>query len=126
VFNNDVNIHKKSWLEHLHHILMVFQKLKVVNLRPNPSKCCFGWKNITFLRHVVNYEGSHHDPNKVAIVEDFHVPRTIINVHNFLALTRYCKKIILGYPKIAKPFFALIKKECKFLSHQYVKLLLLL
>lgn len=74
----------------------------------------------------MNCEGSHHDPNKVAIVKDFHVPRTIINVHAFLGLTRYCKKIILGYAQITKPFFALIKKECKFLSHQYAKLLLLL
>jgi hypothetical protein len=94
---------------------MVFQKLKVVNLKPNPSKCCFGWKNITFLGHVVKYEGSHHDSKKVAIVEDFHVPRTIIYVHTFLGLTRYYKKIILGYAKITKPLFALIKKECKFL-----------
>lgn len=37
----------------------------------------------------MKYEGSHHDPKKVAIVEDFHVPRTIINVHAFLGLTRY-------------------------------------
>jgi hypothetical protein len=105
---------------------MVFQKLKVVNLKPNPGKCCFGWKNITFLGRVVNCEGSHHDPKKVTIVEDFHVPRKIIKVRALLGSIIYCKKIILGYAKIAKPFFALIKKECKFLSHQYAKLLLLL
>ncbi len=74
----------------------------------------------------MNYEGSHYDLKKVAIVEDFHVPRTIINVHANLGLIRYYKTYILGYTKIVKPFFALIKMECKILSHQYAKLLLLL
>jgi hypothetical protein len=36
------------------------------------------------------------------------------NVKAFLGLTGYNRRFIVGYAKITKPFFALTKKECKF------------
>jgi len=54
VFVDDVNIHRGTWNEHSCHIQLVLQKLTRVNLKLNPSKCCFGSKRITFLGHIVN------------------------------------------------------------------------
>jgi len=36
------------------------------------------------------------------------------NVKAFLGLIGYYRRFIAGYAKIIKPFFALTKKECKF------------
>jgi hypothetical protein len=68
VFVDDINIHSGTWNEHLGHIILVFQKLKGVNLKLNPSKCCFGSKSITFLGHVMDNAKSQNDPRKIAIV----------------------------------------------------------
>jgi hypothetical protein len=38
-----------------------------------------------------------------------------MNVRAILGLTRYYKRFIVGYAKIAEPLFALTKKDCKFL-----------
>lgn len=59
-------------------------------------------------------EGSYLDPKKV-VAEGFPIPKYVTNVRAFLGLTKYYKKIILGYAKITKPLFGLIKKDYKFL-----------
>jgi hypothetical protein len=41
VFVDDLNMHNKSWEEHPRHLVVVFPKLKEVNMQLNPSKCCF-------------------------------------------------------------------------------------
>lgn len=49
VFVDGVNIHNRTWFKHLQHICLVLQKLAKVNLKLNPSKCCFGSKtNLPF------------------------------------------------------------------------------
>jgi hypothetical protein len=58
---------------------------------------------------------SQPNPKKITVVQNFPTPNTTTNVRAFLGLTRYYRRIIIGYAKIAKPLFALTKKECKFL-----------
>jgi hypothetical protein len=71
VIVDDVNIHNGTWDEHLCHIRLVLQKLKGVNLKLNPSKCCFGSKSITFLGHIVDSARSQPDPRKITTVQIF-------------------------------------------------------
>jgi hypothetical protein len=68
VFVDDVNIHGGTWNEHLYHVQLVLQKLKGINLKLNPSKCCFGSKSIMFLGHIVDNAGSQLDPKKIVVV----------------------------------------------------------
>jgi hypothetical protein len=55
---DDVNVHNNDWRDHLNNLKMVFDKLRSINLEFNSGKCCFGTKEITFLRHVVDQQGS--------------------------------------------------------------------
>jgi hypothetical protein len=48
IFVDDLNIHSENWEEHLQHLDAVFFKLKEVNLKLNPSKCCFAAKKSHF------------------------------------------------------------------------------
>jgi len=70
VFVDDLNVHSENWEEHLQHLGVVLYKLREVNLRLNPNKCCFATKSITFLGHV-NEEGTKLDPGKVEAVLHF-------------------------------------------------------
>jgi hypothetical protein len=89
VFVDDHNVHNKSWEEHLQHLDAVFFKLKEVNLKLNPNKCCFATKNITFLNHVVSKEGTKLNLDKIETILHFLEPKMIINVRSFLGLTWY-------------------------------------
>jgi hypothetical protein len=121
VFVDDVNIHNLNWRDHLQHIQMVFQCLREVHLKLNPSKCYFGVHNISFLGHVVNVEGSYLDLKKIHDVENFLIPRTITNVRAFLGLIGYYYKFILRYAKIAEPLFGLTRRNVNLYEHRSTK-----
>ncbi len=115
VFVDNVNIHNGTWNEHLCHIRLVLQKLTKVNLKLNLGKCCFGSKSIPFLGHIVDCVEFQLDPRKITIVQHFPTSNIATNVRAFLGLTRYYRRFIARYVKIAKPLLTLTKKECKFL-----------
>jgi hypothetical protein len=93
-FVDDLNMHNKSWEEHLQHLDAMFYKFKEVNLKLNPNKCCFTAKNITFLGHVVNKEGTKLDPGKIEVILHFLEPKTVTNVKSFLGLTGYYRNYV--------------------------------
>jgi hypothetical protein len=96
----------------------VLSKLREVNLKLNPSKCCFAAESIMFLGHVVSKEGSKPDPGKIDAVLCFPEPKTVTNVRSFLGLTGYYRKYIRGYSRLASPLFELTKKEIAFVWNQ--------
>lgn len=51
------------------------------------------------------------DPNKVASVRNWPIPRNVKGVWRFLGLTRYYRKFIHSYGKLAKSLTDLTKKD---------------
>ncbi len=114
VFVDDLNVHSETWDDHLRHLEAVLCKLREVNLKLDPSKCCFVAKSITFLGHVVNRESIQPDPGKVEAVLHFPTPKNVTGVRSFLGLTSYYRKYIKGYSRIAGPLFELTRKDVVF------------
>ena len=54
---DDIIIFRKTPLEHLLHIRMVFEKLKSANLSMKKSKCSFFSKEIQYLGHILSTTG---------------------------------------------------------------------
>ncbi len=97
VFVDDLNIHSENWEDHLRHLEAVLSKLREVNLKLNPSKCCFAARSIAFLGHVVGHEGTKPDPSKIDAVVQFPIPKTVTDVRSFLGLTGYYRNYVQGY-----------------------------
>jgi len=111
IFVDNLNIHNENWEENLQHLDVVFFKLKEVNLKLNPSKCCFVAKNIKFLGHVVSNEATKPDPGKTDAVLHFLEPRTITNIRSFLGLIGYYRNYVRGYSRLATSLFEFDKKK---------------
>jgi len=94
VFVDDLNVHSESWEEHFQHLDAVLYKLREVNLKLNPNKCCFVAKSITFLGHVVNKDGTRPDPKKIEVVLHFPQPKTVTNIRSFSGLTGYYRNYV--------------------------------
>ncbi len=114
VFIDDLNVHNKSWGEHLQHLDAVLYKLREVNLKLNPSKCCFAAKTITFLGHMVSKEGIQPDPGKIEAMLHFPTPKNVTCVRSFLGLTSYYRKYVRRYSSLAGPLFELTRKDVAF------------
>jgi len=118
IFVDDLNVHSEEWQDHLQHLGAVLSKLREVNLKLNPNKCCFAAGSVVFLGHVVSKEGTRPDPSKVDAVRGFPAPTTVTNVRSFLGLTGYYRKYIKGYSKLVGPLFELTKKDVVFVWNQ--------
>jgi hypothetical protein len=114
VFVDDLNVHSKNWEDHLQHLEAVLSKVREVNLKLNPSKCCFAAESIMFLGYVVSKEDAKPDPKKVDAMLRFPKPMTVTSVRSFLGLTGYYRKYVRGYSRLAGPLFELTKKDVAF------------
>ncbi len=85
-----------------------------MNLKLNPSKCCFAAKSITFLGHVVSNEGTKPDHGKIDVVVHFPEPKIVTNIRSFLGLTGYYRNYVRGYSQLVAPLFELTKRDVAF------------
>ncbi len=118
IFVDDLNVHSEEWQDHLRHLGAVLSRLREVNLKLNPSKCCFAAGSVVFLGHVVSKEGTRPDPSKVDAMRAFPTPTTVTTVRSFLGLTGYYRNYIKGYSKLASSLFELTKKDVVFVWNQ--------
>jgi hypothetical protein len=118
VYLDDINIHTKTFEEHLEKLEEVFKRIKVAGLKIKPSKCQFAKPELAFLGHVINREGILPDPEKIEKVKNFPRPKTVTNIRSFLGLASYYRKFIENFSRIAKPMNHLVKKKVPFVWTQ--------
>ena len=87
--------------EHIERLIGVFKKLSVVGLRLKPSKCEFFKSKITYLGHIVSKDGIEREKEKVTAIQEWPIPKTVTEVHNFLGFTNYYRKFIPKHAQIA-------------------------
>ena len=89
----DVVVFSISWTDHLKHLCAVLDRLRDMGLTPKPSKYEWATASCSYLDHI---EGRGHvqpDECKVAAVHDFVKPVSMTDVHSFLGLTCYYKRL---------------------------------
>ncbi|GKA60319.1 putative reverse transcriptase domain-containing protein [Tanacetum coccineum] len=76
VFIDDILIYSRTKEEHEKHLGLILELLKKEKLYAKFSKCEFWLQEVQFLRHVINRDGIHVDPNKIEAVKNWESPRT--------------------------------------------------
>jgi hypothetical protein len=74
VFFDDILIYSSTWAEHLQHVKMVFDTIRLNQLFVKQSKCIFGSTSIAYLGHVISANGVAMDSDKVAAVDSWPMP----------------------------------------------------
>jgi hypothetical protein len=114
VFIDDILIYSKSNKEHEKHFRLIMEKLREHKLYAKFSKCEFWLNKVGFLGHIISNEGIAVDPSKVTAVTEWEPPKNMGEIHSFLGLAGYYRRLIENFSKIAKPMTELLKKEKKF------------
>jgi hypothetical protein len=76
VYVDDMIAKSRTEVEHVEHLLKLFQRLRKYKLRMNPNKCTFGVCSGKLLGFIVSERGIEVDPTKVKAIQEKFVPQT--------------------------------------------------
>lgn len=115
IYLDDVVIYGRNLVEHNDKLREVFTCLRKHNLKLNPEKCQFLKKELYYLGHMITQNGVKPDPNKIAVIKAYPIPRTAKEIKSFMGLIGYYRRFIRDFSKISQPLTNLLKKDIPFI-----------
>nr|GFC53697.1 putative reverse transcriptase domain-containing protein [Tanacetum cinerariifolium] len=103
VFIDDILIYSKDKEEHEEHLKTILEVLKREQLYAKFSKCDFWLESVQFIGYVIDSEGVHVDPVKIAAIKNWATSMTPTEVRQFMGLAGYYRRFIEGFSLIYKP-----------------------
>jgi hypothetical protein len=113
VYIDDIIIFSNSFEEHIKHLEQVFTSLNEAQLTIKLKKCKFGKNEVKFLGHLVSHQSVKPDPEKVAAVNRFPVPKCVADIQSFIGLVGYYRRFIPALSRTAECLYKLLKKNAK-------------
>ena len=105
----------RTFEDHLSNIRKVLEKLRMANLKLNPSKCKLFCREVSYLGHIISAKGVRTDPEKISAVENWSRPEDLHQLRSFLGLCTYYRKFVKDFSTIARPLHKLTEAKQKFL-----------
>lgn len=103
VFIDDIIIFSKDLEEHEERLSRVLNRLKEYGLKLAPEKCIFAQTSVKYLGHIVSDQGVKTDPDKVAAVKTWPVPKNLKELRSFLGFVGYYRRFIKDFSRQVKP-----------------------
>ena len=123
VYLNDVIVFSKTFDEHLERLDKVLTRLAQQGLKIKREKCSFLRKEVSYLGYVVSSDGVSTDPEKIDVVKNWPVPKTVKELRSFLGFASYYRRFVKDFSKIADPLHDLQNRclhEVKLKKHLLV------
>ena len=111
---DDVLVHSPNMKCHLQHLQQVFERLANAGLTLRGSKCQLGLDKVHYTGHVFSEAGMSPDKEKIAVIKDWPIPKTVTEIRQFLGLASYYRRYIQQFAHIATPLHYLTEKTATF------------
>ena len=98
---DDILIFSKDVEEHLQHVRILFERLRMAKLKLTVQKCSFLKQHVQYLGHLISGNGIEPVPEKLQSLKDMTPPKTQKEVQRFLGFVGYYRKFIPRYSDIA-------------------------
>ena len=99
---------------HLQHLQQVFERLANAGLTLRGSKCQLGLDKVHYLGHVFSEAGMSPDKERIAVIKDWPIPKTVTEIRQFLGLASYYRRYIQQFADITTPLHYLTEKTATF------------
>jgi hypothetical protein len=91
----------------------VFERCQEQKLYLKLAKSTICSREILFLGDLVGIAGVRIDPDKVAVIREWPVPKPVKDLQSFLGTTVYVQRFCANYAEISAPLFNLVKSKEK-------------
>ena len=88
----------------------MLEKIQEAGVTLNPDKCEFQKTNIKFLGHIIDQNGVHPHPDKMAAVSKMPLSTTVTELRCFLGMVNQLGKITPHLAQLTKPLRDLLSK----------------
>jgi hypothetical protein len=109
---DDIIIMSSAPEEHLTHLRLVL--LEKHTLCAKLSKCKFGKTSIKFLGHIVGAGTVPVDPDTIAVVRDWPLPRNLTELRSLLGLANCFRRFVKDYSRVVAPLTDLTSEKAIF------------
>lgn len=97
----DILIYNNSVSDHAEHLSKVFQLLAQNILYVKLSKCAFAVDYTEYLGHYISKERVAIDPKKIKAIQEWPVPKSIVQLRGFLGLAGYYRRFIKHFAQLS-------------------------
>jgi hypothetical protein len=97
VFFDDILIYSRNLVDHMHHLQLILELLKLHHFVAKYSKCVFAVPTIDYLGHVISACGVQPDQEKIQAILQWPVPRSLTTLCGFLGLTGFYRRFVRDY-----------------------------
>ena len=106
---DDILITGETEDTHLANLRQVLQRLAQFGLRAKKEKCDFFKPSVEYCGHIIDENGLHKSPEKVAAVVRAPAPENVTQLRSFLGLVNYYHKFLPQLATIVHPLNGLLK-----------------
>ena len=111
---DDILIFSKNLSDHIPHVKAVLSALLTSGLFLNGEKCIFHAPSVSFLGYIIAENGFTMDPEKVACISNWPLPKNLKDVQSFLGFCNFYRRFISDYSNISYPLTNLMRKDTLF------------
>lgn len=114
LYVDDAVIKSKSFDEHLSHLRLFWEKIRVSGLTLKITKTLFCRKEIPFLGFILSTNGIRPDPDRVQAIRELPPPRSLKELQRFIGICTYYRRFYDKFSSMLNPFRQLLSKNNRF------------
>lgn len=109
-FIDDILVYSETLEEHIQHVRQILQILLDHGLYVSLEKCKFHVQEVNFLGFLITPNGIAMEPERVATINEWPVPTSLLDIQVFLGFCNFYRRFIKAYSRVALPITALLRK----------------
>lgn len=114
VYLDDIIIYSENMSDHLQHLRLVFERLRLHNLKISPSKCVIATSEITYLGRKITQTTTRPLEEHKLQINNYTAPVNRKQLQSFLGLCNWVREYIPNAAIVTRPLTKLLSNEYKF------------
>lgn len=110
VYLDDIIVATDSFSKHFDILAKLSERIKAAGLTISVAKSRFCMKSLKYLGYIVSEDGVRPDPDKIAPIENYPIPKSVKDVRRLLGLAGWYRRFIPDFATITAPITNMLKK----------------